>query len=78
MPYTAYDEIPASEVPAGIIWTTPRRHQGQAVEVSYSRGIPAGKAADMEADEGAPYMRVTDHASGLTTYSRRAPESSGS
>lgn len=54
----SYTEITESEVPAGIVFTTPARNQGQASEVSYSRGIPAGKeGVDYEAADGDPYMR---------------------
>lgn len=66
-----YAEVPASEVPATIVWHTPSRHQGQIVTLSYSRGIPAGSAADMEADEGAPWKRVADASVGEITYYRR-------
>jgi hypothetical protein len=65
-----YDPIGASMLPAGgkIIWVTPRRCQGQIVEVSYSRGIPAGKGINYEADAGDPYMRVIDHSDGHVAY----------
>ena len=66
-----YTEIPAGSVPAGIVFTVPRRHQGQAVEYAYSRGIPAGKAADMEAGDGDLYMRVTDERHVITYYRRK-------
>jgi hypothetical protein len=56
---TIYRQISEADVPAGIVWTVPPRNQGQMTEVAYSRGIPAGKAADMEADYGSPYMRET-------------------
>lgn len=63
-----YRTVPAADVPGNIIWHTPGRNQGQIVEVSYSRGIPAGKAADMEADEGAPWKRVKDTSVPETIY----------
>ena len=65
-----YEEIPAASIPPRIVFTVPRRNQGQMVEYAYSRGIPAGGAGDMEADEGDPYMRVTDER-GTVTYYRR-------
>jgi hypothetical protein len=65
-----YDPIDASMLPAGgkIIWVTPRRCQGQIVEVSYSRGIPAGKSINYEADLGDKYKRVIDHSDGEVIY----------
>jgi len=49
----------------------PWRNQNQIVEISYSRGIPAGREVNYEADEGDPYMRAVDHSGGLTTYYAR-------
>jgi hypothetical protein len=65
-----YQPVPGADVPQDIIWTTPRRNQGQTVEVSYSLGIPAGKTAGMEAGHGDPWMRETDHSDGTVTYFR--------
>ncbi len=67
---TTYREIPASEVPDNIIFTTPSQSQGQAVEVSYSRGIPSGRHANYAADEGDPYKRVWDRSTNKTTFYR--------
>jgi hypothetical protein len=75
-----YDPIGASMLPAGgkIIWVTPRRCQGQIVEVSYSLGIPAGKNINYEADLGDPYMRVIDNSDGhVAYYVRRGSRAGG-
>jgi hypothetical protein len=66
-----YRAVPASEVPDSIVFTTPARNTGQIVEVSYSRGIPAGRARDMEAGDGDPWMRVTDRSDRSVTFYRR-------
>lgn len=49
-------------------WSTPMRHQGQAIEVSYSTGAPSS----VDADVGALYRRTTDHSVGprAHTYAR--------
>ena len=68
---TNYLEVPAGKVPGSIVFTVPRRHQGQAVEVAYSRGIPAGTGANMDADDGDPWKRVTDGSDGSVRYYHR-------
>jgi hypothetical protein len=68
-------EIADAGVPATLIWHTSRRDQGHAVEYSYSTGVPAGAAADYEADENSPWMRVTGERSSVAYY--RAYELTG-
>jgi hypothetical protein len=67
---TEYAEVPVSTVPQSIVWITPQRNQGRVVEVSYSRGIPACTAANMDAGEGDPWKRVTDSDMSVTYYRR--------
>jgi hypothetical protein len=67
-----YKPVPASAVPANLVWITPRRNQGQIVEVSYSTGVPSGRETNYEADEGDPWQRTIDHADRSTTYARLA------
>lgn len=50
-----YRPIEPAQLPAGLHWNTPRHHQGQIVEYEYGDHV-AGPH-----DEGAPYLRVTDH-----------------
>lgn len=58
--------IPSWEVPEGVRFDTPRRNQGQIVEVSF------GTFDRAEADSIDPYMAVTDHSDGShRTYKRR-------
>lgn len=64
---TTYVEIPAGEVPAGVIWDTPRRHQGQTVEVSYATRIRSTRGG---ADDGDEYKRVIDRSVPETRYYR--------
>lgn len=54
-----------SEIPAGVRFDTPRRNQGQIVEVSY------GDFGASEADDDAPYMRVYDHSDRTCDLYRR-------
>lgn len=56
-----YIEISARDLPATTRWDTPREHQGQIVEVSYSWGVPG---VEEEADRGSPYQRVIDRSIG--------------
>ena len=67
-----YDQIPAGQVPGGIVWVTPARSQGQTVETSYSRGIPGARLVNYDAADGDAYRRVTDHSGGTVTYYRLA------
>ncbi len=69
---TQYEDIAEADVPAGLIWITPARHQGQAVEIQYSTGVPRGQGGNYDADHGDPYKRVTDRGDGGgVTYYRR-------
>lgn len=68
MESTDYVRIAEQELPRSLVWVTPGRHAGQVVEISYSRGIPAGSGSNMEADEGDPYKREIDSATGQTWY----------
>ena len=65
-----YVEIPAARVPADLIWVTPRRYQGQIVEVSYSTGVPSGRDVNYDAAHGDPYRRVVDHGDSSVWYYR--------
>jgi len=59
--------IPSWEVPEAVRFDTPRRNQGQIVQVSF------GTFGAAEADTVDPYMRVTDHSDGQRrTYKRRS------
>lgn len=55
-----------SEIP-DVRWDTPRRHQGQIVEVSYA----SWPRSSREADVLDPYKRVIDHSDGTVEYYRR-------
>jgi hypothetical protein len=69
-----YAEVPAAEVPDGIVWVVPRRNMGQAVETAYSDGRPGGRGFNYDADHGDPWMRVTDAsepAGSQVTYYKR-------
>jgi hypothetical protein len=57
--------ITAAELPLRLRFDTPRRNQGQIVEVSY------GTFGRAEADSCDPYMLVTDHSDGTTSFYRR-------
>ncbi len=37
-----YEQVPATAVPANLVWIVPARFGGQIVEVAYSTGMPAG------------------------------------
>lgn len=63
---TRYIPIPESEVPDGLRFWTPKRNEGQMVQVSYAE--PGQRS---EPDEGAMYRRTVDLSTRLTTYSRR-------
>ncbi len=72
MQITEPTEYVPCEEPPGVIWVTPRRNQGQIVEISYSIGIPAGRDLNYAADDGARYKRVEDRADGaIRHYLRR-------
>lgn len=66
-----YTQIVESQVPADLTWDTPRRNQGQAVEVQYaSPGARDGGA------EGDLYKRVIDHTRNRKmTYYKRTGDS---
>lgn len=53
---TEYVRVSASEIPAGVRWDTPGRHQGQIVEVSYADE----RSSPVPADDGASYKRIRD------------------
>lgn len=55
-----YNEVQADQIPAGLIWCTPRWRQGQIVEVAYA---DPGSQADPGHD--GLYKRVTDGSVGL-------------
>jgi hypothetical protein len=57
--------IPSWEVPARARFSTPRRNQGQIVEVSY------GDFGASEADDDAPYMHIADASDRTSEYYRR-------
>lgn len=61
-----YVPVPAHAVP-DIRFVVPGRNQGRAVQVAYSRGLPADARGNHEADEGDPYAR-TIAADGAVTY----------
>ena len=66
---TKYTECSERDVPAGVRFDTPRRHQGQAVEVQY------GGFERAEHDSGAPWKRIVERAlGGKATYYRAAAE----
>ncbi len=67
---TTYKPVPSA--PSNLIWITPRRHQGQIVEVSYATGVPAGRGVNYDADSGDPWKRVEDHSTGQVSYYRLA------
>ena len=63
-----YTKIDKSQIPAGVRFDTPRRNQGQIVEVSY------GTFGRYEAGAGDPYKRCIDHSEGglaTASYYRR-------
>jgi hypothetical protein len=60
-----------SEIPEGVRWDVPGRHQGQIIEIAYGAFGATGF------DDGAPYRKVTDQSLDVTdpgrvTYCRRA------
>lgn len=57
--------IPYWEVPQEVRFDTPRRNQGQIVEVSF------GTFGRAEADDGDPYMKITDHSDGSVSCYKR-------
>lgn len=63
---TKYIKCRESDVPDNVRFDTPRRHQGQIIEIQY------GGFSRYEHDEGDPYKRVIDHSvGGSKTYYRR-------
>lgn len=63
-----YVQIKAEQVPEGIRFDVPSRHQGQAEEVAF------GGCSRTEHDAGDPYKRVTDRSvypPTVTYYKRR-------
>ena len=60
----SYVPCSPADVPGGIRWDVPRRHQGQIVTVSY------GDFCADEADIGAPFKRIHDASDGTTEYFR--------
>lgn len=62
---TKYAKISEQDVPAGVRFDVPARHQGQMKEVAYG-----GTRRDVH-DEGDEYKCVTDRSDGSVTYYRR-------
>lgn len=60
-----YYQIPATDLPHGLRWDVPRRHQGQPDETAYA-DWPRDAS---EAGHGSPYMRHRSM-TGQTTYYR--------
>lgn len=63
-----YETCRETDVPSGLRWDTPQRHQGQAIEVQY--GVPQQERS--EADVGDAWRRVIDRSvgPGAITYYR--------
>lgn len=63
-----YVQCQQADIPAGVRFHVPQRHQGQSIEVAY------GGFDRAEHDEGDPYMRVLDRSIGpqAITYYRLA------
>lgn len=70
MDTTEYRRVTERDVPTNLIWVTPRRNQGQIVEVSFSNGIPAGRRVNYEADDGDPWMRSVDRSDNTVRFYR--------
>jgi methylaspartate ammonia-lyase len=66
-----YKKCDRSDLPNGLVWHTPRVHQGQHIEVQY-----AEPGARDELIEGARYKRVINRSVGPhdITYYRRIEE----
>jgi hypothetical protein len=57
-----YIECRESDIPAGVRFDVPRRHQGQIVEVAF------GGFDRAEHDHGDPYKRITDRSDRSVNY----------
>jgi len=64
---TNYVAVNACAIPATVRWDTPRSHQGQIVEISYSDARP-GRG---EGGVGDDYQRTIDRSDRSTSYARR-------
>lgn len=70
MKTTQYRRVTKADVPTNLVWDTPRRNQGQTVEVAYSTGIPAGRNVNYAADHGDLWMRSTDRSDNTVRFYR--------
>lgn len=64
---TSYQAIPESEVPSKARFDTPRRNQGQIVEVAYADWPPQAG----EAGPGSKYRMTVDRSDGRVWYAVR-------
>ena len=63
-----YVKCEPSDVPENIRFDVPLRNQGQIVEVAF--GVP--NQVRSIADDGDPYMRITDHGDGSVQFYKRS------